>query len=503
MIFDLFAQIFSGITGVAAQTTAQTTTPPAHSANTLGNLFQFDADGGAGWASSAFGEPPEWAPWHPNFDEFANYGPDGNVSGGIGVTPQRLGYSGPPDTMSRGNGQTSQTQPPTSITGGSPSSSSSSSPGLRDKGISTSVTPEVDNPPNLVKGPELVREGQAPGHSKYVPDAVEVNTPNVQQKITTLTAPTLVEEPQNVTRGIPVREQRPTAPTLVRGPQQVTRSIPLPEQNPISTDSQTRGDNNSATPAGNNETISAQPTVTSPGTPGSHPELPAHLDVNNPTSTQQDVPPLPERAQRTPPPLPERAQRTPPPIPTKAPPRAAQAPRATPETIKPAPIGELKPTRNFSYLSNRTRGAPLSANNVKGIVAHDASGKVRGFTSAPPNTRAYHVTFDEKGFYHQRPLDKTGGHAKGGLLTNRNSIGLAYHGFEGDKLSKASIRNGAKAVLFIEKQLGRELKLYRHPEIQGGKLGGKAKNAAEASWAKAVAAEVQRMKTAEMKFAEQ
>lgn len=486
MIFDLFAQIFSGITGAAAQTTAQTTTPPAHSPNTLANLFQFDADGGAGWASSAFGEPPEWAPWHPNFDEFADYGPDGNVSGGIGVTPQRLGYSGPPDTMSRGNGQTSQTQTPTSTTGGSPGPGSSSSPDLRDKGISTSVTPEVDNPPNLVKGPELVREGQTPGHSKYVPDAVEVNTPNVEQRITTLTAPTLVEEPQNVTRGIPVREQRPTAPTLVRGPQQVTRSIPLPEQSPMSVDGPSFG-------------LPPQPSM---GTPGSHPQLPAHLDVNNPTSTQQDVPPLPERAQRTPPPLPERAQRTPPPIPTKAP-RAAQAPRATPETIKPAPIGELKPTRNFSYLSNRTRGAPLSANNVKGIVAHDTSGKVRGFTSAPPNTRAYHVTFDEKGFYHQRPLDKTGGHAKGGLLTNRNSIGLAYHGFEGDKLSKASIRNGAKAVLFIEKQIGRELKLYRHPEIQGGKLGGKAKNAAEASWAKAVAAEVQRMKTAEMKFAEQ
>lgn len=256
-MFDLFAQIFSGLSGATAQTTAQATTPPAHSANTLANLFQFDADGGAGWASSAFGEPPEWAPWHPDFDEFAHYGPNGK-EGGIGLTPQGLGSAGFPNTMSRGNGQTSQTPPPpsqapSSTTGGSASSSSYSS-STNDRGESR---PTINDVTPLAERNAIP---PAPGHDAYVDDAREVNNPNVSETITKATAPTIPDLPERN----PIAEDK--LPVRGHADDSITYEQATPEQ-------KARIDAARA---------AASQLGQGPGSPGSHPELPAHQDVNTP-----------------------------------------------------------------------------------------------------------------------------------------------------------------------------------------------------------------------------
>lgn len=93
-MLDLFGSLFQGLfSSPVAQATAQAETPPPVPPQSLANLFQFDADGGREWLDKAFNtDPPEWAPWHPDF-EFRDVGAEGSSvrEEGVYSSPNKVG----------------------------------------------------------------------------------------------------------------------------------------------------------------------------------------------------------------------------------------------------------------------------------------------------------------------------------------------------------------------------------------------------------------------------
>ena len=156
--------------------------------------------------------------------------------------------------------------------------------------------------------------------------------------------------------------------------------------------------------------------------------------------------------------------------------------------------GALKPVSDFGK-KNWNRGSNLPRKQVKGIVAHDFSTS-GGKMSKMGNVPNYHVQFDKDGFHLNRPLHKTGAHARGGLMNNDNSLSISRRAVEGSPITKAEVDVAARAILFMETKMGKELPLYRHYDIQGGKHGGETKHSKEASWLPKVAARVRQMKAA-------
>lgn len=141
-----------------------------------------------------------------------------------------------------------------------------------------------------------------------------------------------------------------------------------------------------------------------------------------------------------------------------------------------------------------TRGrnfAALPAGNVRNIVLHDVSGPT-GSRRLPSGGHIphYHITFDDKGIYNEISLDQRAPHA---AAFNKNSIGIAHIGYEGDKLSPQAIANGAKAVKMVADRFGISPEhILTHPGAgpSATKSGGKDPN--EASWRGQVLAYIDR-----------
>ena len=132
------------------------------------------------------------------------------------------------------------------------------------------------------------------------------------------------------------------------------------------------------------------------------------------------------------------------------------------------------------FTSGRTHFRPLAAQKVKNIVLHDVSGN-------PSNRRLpkggnipnYHITFDDKGIYNEIPLDRQAPHAR---AFNKDSIGIAYIGFEGDKLSPQAVANGARAVQAVSERFGiTPDRILTHPGA-GPSATKSGKDPREAAW---------------------
>jgi hypothetical protein len=141
---------------------------------------------------------------------------------------------------------------------------------------------------------------------------------------------------------------------------------------------------------------------------------------------------------------------------------------------------------NFRDFSNGRSGRPLAPNQVRYIILHDVSGnpKTRALP-APGNIPNYHITFDDKGVYQEMPLNVQAPHAR---AFNKHAIGIAYRGFEGDKLSPQAIANGAAAVKAVAQQFGiTPERILTHPGA-GRSATRSGKNPLEAAWRKEVLA---------------
>ncbi|RJO66966.1 MAG: hypothetical protein C4523_10770 [Myxococcales bacterium] len=141
---------------------------------------------------------------------------------------------------------------------------------------------------------------------------------------------------------------------------------------------------------------------------------------------------------------------------------------------------------NFRDFSNGRSGRPLASNQVRYIILHDVSGnpKTRALP-APGNIPNYHITFDDKGVYQEMPLNVQAPHAR---AFNKHAIGIAYRGFEGDKLSPQAIANGAAAVKAVAQQFGiTPERILTHPGA-GRSATRSGKNPLEAAWRKEVLA---------------
>lgn len=141
---------------------------------------------------------------------------------------------------------------------------------------------------------------------------------------------------------------------------------------------------------------------------------------------------------------------------------------------------------NFRDFSNGRSGRPLAPNQVRYIILHDVSGnpKTRALPS-PGNIPNYHITFDDKGVYQEMPLNVQAPHAR---AFNKQAIGIAYRGFEGDKLSPQAIANGAAAVKAVAQQFGiTPERILTHPGA-GRSATRSGKNPLEAAWRKEVLA---------------
>jgi hypothetical protein len=136
---------------------------------------------------------------------------------------------------------------------------------------------------------------------------------------------------------------------------------------------------------------------------------------------------------------------------------------------------------NFKdFSAGRVSFRALPARDVRNIILHDVSGdpKTRRLPE-PGRIPHYHVTFDDKGVYQEIPFDRQAPHAR---AYNKNSIGIAYRGFEGDKLSPDAIRNGAAAVKVIAEKFGiPPERILTHPGA--GRMATKSgKDPREAAW---------------------
>jgi hypothetical protein len=136
---------------------------------------------------------------------------------------------------------------------------------------------------------------------------------------------------------------------------------------------------------------------------------------------------------------------------------------------------------NFKdYSAGRVSFRALPARDVRNIILHDVSGdpKTRRLPE-PGKIPHYHVTFDDKGVYQEIPFDRQAPHAR---AYNRNSIGIAYRGFEGDKLTPDAIRNGAAAVKVIAEKFNiPPERILTHPGA--GRMATKSgKDPREAAW---------------------
>jgi hypothetical protein len=132
------------------------------------------------------------------------------------------------------------------------------------------------------------------------------------------------------------------------------------------------------------------------------------------------------------------------------------------------------------FTAGRTNYRPLPARNVKNIVLHDVSGnpKTRRLPKGG-NIPHYHITFDDKGIYQEIPFDRQAPHAR---AFNKDSIGIAYIGFEGDKLSPQAVANGARAVQMVQQQFGIPAeRILTHPGA-GPSATKSGKDPREAAW---------------------
>lgn len=82
------------------------------------------------------------------------------------------------------------------------------------------------------------------------------------------------------------------------------------------------------------------------------------------------------------------------------------------------------------------------------VVLHDVSGRKGEKPTVEAAKNAYHMAFDENGFYLNSRLDKKAPHAAD---FNDLSLGLAHVGMEGDKLSPKAIKHGAHALAYMMK----------------------------------------------------
>lgn len=149
-----------------------------------------------------------------------------------------------------------------------------------------------------------------------------------------------------------------------------------------------------------------------------------------------------------------------------------EPPQSPGSTVQPAAL------KDFS--ANRTHFRPLRAENVKNIVLHDVSGNPK--TRRLPKGGSiphYHITFDDKGVYQEIPFDRQAPHAR---AFNKDSIGIAYIGFEGDKLSPQAVANGALAVQMAQERFGIPAeRILTHPGA-GPSATKSGKDPREASW---------------------
>jgi len=125
------------------------------------------------------------------------------------------------------------------------------------------------------------------------------------------------------------------------------------------------------------------------------------------------------------------------------------------------------------------------------VVLHDVSAPKGGKPTVGAAKGAYHMAFDENGFYLNSRLDKQAPHAAD---FNELSLGLAHVGMEGDKLSPKAIKHGAHALAYMMKfhpqitldSLRTHAELNADPRkgIVGTRMGGK--NPKEGSWRESV-----------------
>lgn len=151
--------------------------------------------------------------------------------------------------------------------------------------------------------------------------------------------------------------------------------------------------------------------------------------------------------------------------------------------VRPQGVGPQSSIQDFTQGRNF---AALPASNVKNIVLHDVSGNDPVGRSLPKggNIPHYHITFDDKGIYNEIALDQRAPHA---ASFNKSSIGIAYIGFEGDKLSPQAVANGAQAVKMVADRFGISPNhILTHPGAGPSATNSGGKDPREAAWKKDV-----------------